>query len=141
MLAPPFIGLPLCHTSCEPSAAGTWGRGATRTLHLLAAHLTPGTLRACRVPGTRPPSARGLWDLRCRAAILARGRGAVLLGGTSPHAPRGAARIPGPWGPPNRTGGRGREAGEDTEGLALRKRERRENGQKQPVTVSNAIST
>lgn len=96
MLAPPFIGLPLCHTSCEASAAGTWERGATRTLHLLAAHLPqePFGLAVCLAPA--PLSARGPWDLRCRTAILARGRGAVLLGGTFPHALRGAARIPGP---------------------------------------------
>lgn len=50
--------------------------------------------------------------------------------------------LPGLKGPedPNRTGGRAWHPSEGTEGLAFRNKEQRENGQKNAVNVSNAIS-
>lgn len=98
------MGLPQCHTeSPEASAAGTWGRGGTSTLPLLASHLPQERF------GVLPP--RGPWDLRCGAAILPRGTRGRPPGLDLPPRPARARRGP-QHGAPNRTGGRARDAGE-----------------------------
>lgn len=147
-LARPLIGLPQCHRYGEPrsltsaSAEGvapapctylrlTWPRGPSGCP--CAWQLRPPLPVAPEAAAAGQPSWRGE-VLTCRAPFLSV-RGAARQGG------RGEARITGSWGPPNWMGGRAQDAGEDTEGLALREKERRRNGQKQLVTVPNATST
>lgn len=126
-----------------------WGRGGTSTLHLLEAHLAQGPFRVPVCLAATTTSARGPPRPPLRGSHLGEGRGEVLTCRPAPpqRARRrssrraGEARITGSWGPPNWMGGRAQDAGEDTEGLSLREKERRRNGQKQLVTVPNATST